>query len=246
MTTATTIITTTTIRTRMTMTTNTEGLYRLFAWLSPAYPIGAFSYSHGIEYAVEAELVHDRASLVGWCAHILRRGAAWTDAVLLAHAVDAARARDFAQLDRLADLAAAWRGTAETALESVQQGSAFVSTTRAAWADAVLELFARQRGEKPIALPIALGVAAASQVEKSVVVAAYLQSFAANLVSAAVRLVPLGQKDGQLAIAELAAVVSKTTTAAMATALDDCGTAAPMVDWTSAKHETQYTRLFRS
>ena len=223
-------------------------LYRLMAWFSPSYPIGAFSYSHGIEYAIEAGYVKDVATLSGWIAHILRRGAGFTDAVLLKEAY--AAAGDLARLDELADLAAAWRGTQEMALESSQQGGSFLSVTRAAWNAAekpVLDDFARLRADRPVALSIVIGLAAAvHRLDLKAVVAAYLHAFAANLVSAAVRIIPLGQPDGQRALAALLPVVDSVVDCALACPLEECGAAAPMVDLCSMMHETQYTRLFRS
>ncbi|MFN4165426.1 MAG: urease accessory protein UreF [Ferrovibrio sp.] len=236
----------------MTMTTSTESggiapgdLYRLLAWFSPSYPIGAFSYSHGIEYAVETGRVKNAATLGDWIGHVLRHGAAWVDAVLLKEAYQAAD--DTARLQELADLAAAWRGTAETALESAQQGGSFVMVTRAAWGHPALDAFTAARGERPVALSIAIGVAAAAhKLPLRPVLAAYLHAFAANLVSAAVRLIPLGQTDGQRALSALLPVVESVADCALACPLDECGTAAPMVDLMSMQHETQYTRLFRS
>jgi len=231
----------------MTMTTSIEpgDLYRLLAWFSPGYPIGAFSYSHGVEYAVETGRVKTAGDLSGWIGHILRHGAAWVDAVLLKEAYLAAG--DAMRLDALADLAAAWRGTAETALESAQQGGSFVMVTRAAWGHPAIDAFAAARGDKPVALSIALGVAAAAhRLPLRPVLAAALHAFAANLVSAAVRLIPLGQTDGQRALAALLPVVESVADCALACPLEDCGTAAPMVDLMSMQHETQYTRLFRS
>lgn len=228
-----------------TMTTSTE-LYRLLAWFSPSYPIGAFSYSHGVEFAVETGRVKDLATLTQWLGHILRHGAGWVDAVLLKEAH--AAADDLAKLDELADLAAAWRGTAEMALESTQQGGSYLSVTRAAWGQSpALDAFAALREDKPVPLCIAVGVAAgAHKLSVETVLAAYLHAFAANLISAAVRLIPLGQTDGQRALSSLMAVVESILPCALACPLDDCGTAAPMVDLTSMMHETQYTRLFRS
>jgi urease accessory protein len=234
-TTITIIITTTT----MTTTTSTDALYRLLAWTSPAYPTGAYSYSHGLEFAVEEGLVRDRASLVEWIGHILRHGAAWIDAVLFAHA----HAADDAALDELAELAAAWRGTSETALESTQQGASFLSVTRTAWPDARLDAFAARHDT--VALPIAFALATAA-LPRDHALTAFLHGVAANLVSAGVRLVPLGQSDGQRAIAALMPVVAEVAARAASCPLDRLGSAAPMVDWTSIRHETQYTRLFRS
>jgi urease accessory protein len=225
-------------------TLDPKALYRLMAWLSPAYPIGAFSYSHGIEYAIEVQLVTDRVSLVDWVAGILRFGAGQVDGVLLRAAYEAAD--EPARFDEIATLAGAMRGSAETALESAQQGAAFLATTRAAWPDRRLDAFALRWGGHTIALPIAVALAGAGRVPLETLLAAYFQAVGANLVSAGVRLVPLGQSDGQAAIAALEPTVADATAAALATNLEDIGTATPMVDWTSMRHETQYTRLFRS
>jgi len=219
-------------------------LYRLMAWLSPAYPTGAFSYSHGIEYAVEAGLVTGRESLVAWVGHILAEGAGRVDALLFRAAYEAAD--DAAALDGVAELAAAFRGTAETALESGQQGAAFLAATRAAWPDARLEAFAARRGDGVIALPVAVALACAGRVSLDLALAAYLQAFGANLISAGVRLIPLGQSQGQQALAALEPVVARAVAAALVTPIEEIGSAAPMVDWTSMRHETQYSRLFRS
>jgi urease accessory protein len=240
--TITSMITATTI---MAMTTTSTDLYRLMAWFSPSYPIGAFSYSHGLEYAVETAKVKTAADLSQWIGHILRHGAGWVDAVLLKEAH--AAVGDMDKLDDLCDLAAAWRGTVEMALESSQQGGSFVTVTRAAWGHEALDAFAARRAGRTLPLSIAIGVAsAAHRLDVSSVLAAYLHGLAANLVSAAVRLIPLGQTDGQRALNALMPVVDSIVPCALACALEDCGTASPMVDLTSMLHETQYTRLFRS
>ena len=220
-------------------------LYRVMTWLSSSYPIGAFSYSHGIEYAVEAGLVRDRASLIDWVAAILHRGSGKLDGALLTAAWRAAKADDPAALDHIAELAGAWRGTAELALESSAQGTAFVTVTNAAWPDDKLTALAARHGGK-LALPVALGVAMAAHVPLADSLAAYLTGFAANLVSAGVRLIPLGQTDGQLSLAALEPVVARAAAAALIADLDELGSATPMLDWCSMRHETQYTRLFRS
>jgi urease accessory protein len=221
-----------------------DALYCLMAWLSPAYPIGGFSYSHGLEQAVEAGLVRNRATVAEWVETVLMRGAGPSDAALFAAAWRAAG--DPAALDAVAERATAWRATAETALETAQQGAAFLATTRVAWPHPALDDLAR-RHEGRVALPVAVAVACAVQgVPLEAALAAYLQAFAANLVSAAVRLIPLGQSDGQQIVAALASAVAAAARHALATPLDDVGTAAPMIDWCSMRHETQYTRLFRS
>jgi len=233
----------TAMTTIMTTSTETAKLYRLLAWLSPSYPIGAFSYSHGLEFAIESGWVKDRASLQTWLAHVLSQGAAWIDAVLLREAMRA----DMAALDGLADLACAWRGTSEMALETTQQGGSFLSITRAAWPHSALDAFAARREGKPLALPIALGLAAAVHgLGMEETIAGYLHAFAANQVSAAVRLVPLGQTDGQKALAALMPVIEALLPRVLAEDIDELASAAPMVDIASMRHETQYTRLFRS
>ena len=224
-----------------------DPLYRLLAWLSPAYPVGAFSYSHGVETAVEEGLIKDRASLVGWLDSVLRRGTGAVDGALFAAGWRAASAGDWPSFDAVAERAAAWRGTAEMALESRQQGGSFLSITRTAWPHQALDE-AHRRLEGELALPVAVALAAAVHgIALEQALTGYLQSFTANLISAALRAVPLGQTDGQVALAALESAVHDTAQAAVAVeSLDDVGTATPLLDWCSLRHEIQYTRLFRS
>ena len=227
-----------------------DAFYRLLTWLSPAFPIGAFSYSHGLEYAVETGLVTDRAGLAEWAEALIVHGAGQSDAVLLSHAFRAVAAADLASFVEIAERAAALQPTAEIAHESTAQGAAFLAAVRAAWPDLALgELAAAWPG--PWALPVAVAAATAGSPPAvrpplPVSVAAYLQAYAGNAVSAGVRLVPLGQTDGQVIIAGLAAATQAAAARALATPLDELGSATPMVDWSSMRHETQYTRLFRS
>ncbi len=225
----------------------TAELYRLLTWLSPAYPVGAYSYSHGLEYAVEAGLVSDCAGLARYVATALEHGAGRTDAALLGAAWNAAHRGAPDRLDEVADLAAAWRGTGEMALESELQGRAFLATTCAAWPHCELDAFVARRGEAKVALPVAVGAAAAFHgIAQTPAITGFLHAFAANLVSAGIKLIPLGQTDGQRAIAALEPVVDRVAAAAMTIALEETATAAPLIDWCSMRHETQYTRLFRS
>ena len=162
-------------------------LQRLLSWLSPAYPVGAYTYSHGLERAVEDGAVRDRAGLVAYVSAVLEAGAGRIDGALLAAAFRAAEAGDDAALDEVTDLANAWRGTAETALETMAQGTAFLRVTTAAWPEARLEAFAR-RHRNAIAHPVALGAAAAWQgMPLRVVLFSFLSAFSANIVSAGVR-----------------------------------------------------------
>ena len=221
-------------------------LYRLMAWLSPAYPIGAFSYSGGIEWAVEAGDVTDAATLRDWLDVMIADGGGFCDAVFLAHAHRAAAAGEDAALRAVAELAAAFAPSKERHLETTAQGRAFLEVTRAAWPTPALDrLDAVWDGA--VALPVAVGVAGAGHgIALDGVLNAYLHALAANLVSAGVRLVPLGQTDGQRVLAALEPAVRATAARALATGLDDVGSAAFRVDLAGMRHETQYTRLFRS
>ena len=222
-------------------------LLRLMTWLSPGFPVGGFGYSHGLERAIEVGLAGDRAAVVEWVATVLTHGSGRQDAALLLEAHR--RHDDASRLDRVVEWADALRGTAELARESASQGQAFLDTVRAAWPDRWLEAWQTRlhAQERRPAYAVAVGaVAARAGLAEEATLAAYLHAFAANLVSAAVRLIPLGHTDGQKAMAALEAPVTAAATAALVRSFDDLGTATAMVDWCSQTHETQYTRLFRS
>jgi len=221
------------------------GMTKLLAWTSPSYPTGAFSYSHGLEWAVEAGDVRDVATLIDYIDAVLARGGGWIDAVLFTRAYECAH--DATAFDEIADLAAAFRGSAETALESHQQGAAFLAVTRKAWPHAQLDAFTERRGDAPVAHSIAMALACAAHgIPREPALSAWLHAAAANLVSAGVRLVPLGQTDGQIATARMAPRIATITTHALETSIDELGTATPLLELCSIRHETQYTRLFRS
>ena len=235
---------------RLAMSTEAAALFRLLTWLSPAYPVGAYTYSHGLEWAVEAGDVRDRGDLVAWLATVLRHGGGWSDAVLLAHGHAAATEDDPAVWWTLRELAYALAPTGELALESRAQGEAFARTSLAVWPDREGRLASLLAGglDRPgLTYPLSVAATAACHgVPRDLALSAYLQSFATNLVSAAVRLVPLGQTDGQRAVAALEPLVAEVAAAAPETPLDELGTATLRLDLASMRHETQYTRLFRS
>jgi urease accessory protein len=221
-------------------------LYRLMAWLSPSYPVGAFSYSSGIEWAVEAGDIRNADSLRGWLAVVLGEGGGFCDAVFFAHAHRAVIENDTAALRAVAELAAAFAPSKERHLETTAQGAAFIAATRAAWPCAALDTLA-EAWTGPVAHPIAVGVTAAGHsIALETSLHAYLHSVTANLISAGVRLVPLGQSDGQRVLAALEPVVATTAERSLAASLEDIGSAALRADLASLHHETQYTRLFRS
>jgi urease accessory protein len=216
------------------------------AWLSPAYPVGAFSYSSGIEWAVERGDIADVESLKRWLTMMLAEGGGFCDAVFFAHAHRAVAHADHAALRPVAELAAAFAPSKERHLETTAQGRAFVEATRAAWPCAALDRLAAA-WDGPVAYPVAVGVAAAGHgVALEPALGAFLHAVTANLISAGVRLIPLGQTDGQRLLAAFEPVVAATAARALATPLDQVGGAAFRADLASLLHETQYTRLFRS
>jgi urease accessory protein len=226
-----------------------DALFRLLAWSSPGYPTGAFSYSHGLEWAVEAGSVTNLQGLLDYVTAVLSRGGGWVDAVLFAHAWRATSDNALASLDDLTELSAAFRGTSETALESRQQGAAFLDVTRKAWPHPTLEALALRSATNhtPVTHCIAVAAAcAAHDIALEPALHAYMHAVAANLVSAGARLIPLGQTQAQIAIARLSPTIVTLIERALSTPLDDLGTAAPAVEICSLRHETQYTRLFRS
>jgi urease accessory protein len=223
-----------------------SALYRLMAWLSPAYPVGAFSYSSGLEWAVEAGEITTADALGQWLAVMLTRGAGFCDAVFFAQAYRACAAEDDESLRSIAELAAAMTPSRERFLETTAQGGAFLDTTRATWPCPILDRLV-DVAPGPITYPIAVAATAAGHdVPLEPALGAYLQALAANWVSAGVRLIPLGQTDGQRTIAALESVVAATAGRALAATLDDVGSATFRADIASMRHETQYTRLFRS
>jgi urease accessory protein len=227
-------------------TLTAAALYRLMAWLSPAYPVGAFSYSSGIEWAVEAGDIKDAQTLRQWLVAMLSEGGGFCDGVFFVHAHRAAAAEDDAALCAVAEFAAAFVPSSERFLETTAQGRAFLEATDAAWPCAALtRLLSAWRG--PVALPVAAGVACAGHgISCASAVAAFLHALAANWISAGVRLIPLGQTDGQRVLAALEDSVAAAAARAAKTPLEEVGSATFRADIASMRHETQYTRLFRS
>jgi urease accessory protein len=213
-------------------------LLRLLTWLSPAFPVGAFGYSHGLEQAIRDGMVGDAASLRTWIAALVEHGSGWTDAVLLAAAWGAA---DAAALAEVAELAEALAISAERRREALFQGEAFLVAARPWIASVPLQ------EDGKVAYPVAVGaVAGRTGVPLAATLTAWLHAFAANLVSAAVRAVPLGQTDGVAVIAALEPVILATAERAASSTLDDLGSAAFISDIAAMRHETLQPRLFIS
>lgn len=208
----------------------TDPILTLANWLSPAFPVGAFAYSHGLETAIASGQLTDSATASDWIESCLSYGAARTDAIFLIHAL---RGDDAEELD---DLAQALAPSKERLLETVAQGTAFAETAAVWGGDAT-----------PRAYPVAVGLAAREAgCPERATVALFLQAFVSNLVSACIRLVPIGQVEGQRIIARLQPVVEAVAEEALTASLDDIGGCALNADIASMRHETQSVRLFRS
>jgi urease accessory protein len=224
-------------------------LYRMLAWFSPSFPIGAFSYSHGLETAVASGKVHDRETLRRWIAAILTNGAGRMDADTLRDAHRAASQRDLEALTAVNRRGVAFRATSEMALETTGQGEAFLTTCRAAWPEPFLDRWAEMLGqgsEAPCHAAAVGAAAARADISPGWAMTAYLHAMAANLVLAGLRLGIVGQTDGQRIIATLEPVVGTAVTRALTRDSSVFGGAALAVDLASMAHETQYSRLFRS
>jgi urease accessory protein len=220
---------------------------KLLAWLSPAFPVGGYAYSHGLEWAIADGSVTDAASLTDWIADVVRHGAGRNDAILFAHAWRAAAVADVVDLSEIAERATALQPTRERHLESTAQGRAFVGAVLATWPTPALQAIADGLAAAPIPYPVAVAIAAgAHRIPLKTVLPAILNAFVANLASAGVRAIPVGQTDGQRVIATLSSLVNEVTAAAVDATLHELGGAALRADLASMQHETQYTRLFRS
>jgi urease accessory protein len=221
-------------------------LMTLLTWLSPAFPVGAFSYSHGLESAITTGKMTDAGALRHWIADVLTIGTGWNDAVLFAEAWRAAEASDEARLSAAAELAEALAGSQERHVETMQQGEAFLVAVQSAWPTARLERMVEALGG-PAAYSVAVGMASASHdLPLGATLAGYVQAFAANLVSVAVRLVPLGQTRGLQLLANLAPTIGQLADRAHRSTLDDLGSATLLSDIAAMRHESQYSKVFRT
>ncbi|WP_353645809.1 urease accessory protein UreF [Mesorhizobium sp. WSM2239] len=214
-------------------------LLRLMTWLSPAFPVGGFAYSHGLERAIHDGLISDRAELETWLAALLEAGSGWNDAMLFAEAWR--RARSGSDITDLAQLAEALAGSAERHTETMLQGGAFLAAA-SGWRHPVL-----QRLPEDCPYCVAVGaVAGGHEIPLKDALAAWLQAFSSNLVQAAIRLGVTGQGGAMQTVAALEPLVVTTANRAARSTLDDLGSATFVSDVMAMKHETQYSRLFRS
>ncbi len=211
-------------------------LARLLVWTSPAFPIGAFAYSHGLEAAVAQSQVRDGDGLFAWIETLLLHGSGWNDLVFLRQAHRLRGPEAGADWADLAALARASAGSAERRRETLDLGQAFAEAAAPWGADAELH---------GLAYPLAFGALAAREgVPLRPLLLAFAHGFAANLVSVAVRLVPLGQREGVRVLKRLEPVLETAARRAAGSTLDDLGSAAILSDIAALRHETLQPRLF--
>ncbi len=217
------------------MATPTEAdILTLTQWFSPAYPVGGFAYSHGLEWAIECGDVDSAASAQAWIADVVAHGAGWNDVLFLAAAYGAADAPELAEIDQSAR---AFSASSERLMETRLLGQAFCQVTGEVWS---YEL-------RSLTYPVAVGRAARLHgLPLGITAKVFLQSFMANLVACATRLVPLGQTDSQRLIRDLTPLCAETAAAALNADLDDLSSTAFLSDIASMRHETQYSRIFRT
>jgi urease accessory protein len=222
-----------------TMTTDNQSLLRLLTWLSPAFPVGGFAYSAGLEAAVREGHVNDAAELGEWLESAINRGQFHNDAVLLAEAWNAYG--DAGRLTEVADLARALAGSAERYLEATAQGDAFLEAARP-WSPDAAGAVAQ---DTPYAVAVG-AVAAANGIGLQDTLVAWLHAFSSQTVSAAIRLSVLGQRDAMALLAGLEPTILEAARMATTSTLEDLGSSTVIADIMSARHEQLHSRLFRS
>ena len=205
-------------------------LLLLFNWMSPAFPIGTYAYSHGLEWAIESGQVKSKTEVESWINDVITRGSGWNDAVLFV--------QEF-QNQNVNDLALALCSSRERYLETTQLGAAFMTASG---------VFTRiENLSQVLAYPIAAARASkAMKIDPAHALLAFLQGFSNALISVAVRLVPLGQKAGLELMRDLMPMIADVARGALLARLDDLGSCTLMSDIASIKHETQYSRVFRT
>ena len=217
----------------MAITTEPQRLLQLLAFVSPAFPIGSFAYSHGLERAIDEGIVKSADDVREWIESLLTFGSGWNDAVLFSVTYDASEeARR--EIDELAQALAATR---ERALETSDLGQSFAKSAE------VLLLKTTELQTYPV---VVAATCSELGIGKHEGLLAFLQAFSNNLIAVALRLVPLGQTNGLEIMRVLMPVIAETAARAMNSALDDLGSSTLLSDIMSMKHETQYSRVFRS
>ena len=200
-------------------------------WMSPAFPIGAFAYSHGLEWAIDKDHVSNGEKLQKWITDLLEYGSLRTDAIFISLIL---RGHDVRKMN---ELSMALCPAGERLLETKLQGSAFAKVIEDVWQQDIGEL----------SLPIAVALAAKNQsIEQDLILPAYLHAFCSNLISAAIRLIPIGQTEGQLIMLELYTTISDLVQTASESEIDDLNSACFFSDVSAMEHEYLQPRIFKT
>jgi len=206
-------------------------LITVMQWLSPAFPIGGFAYSHGLEWAIDKGYVSNREELKKWISDLLEYGSLKNDAILIKLVLQGSDPKE------INEIAIALCPANERLSETQLQGGAFCKIMREVWSLEIDEL----------TLPIALALAAKNEsIDQNLVVPAYLHSFCSNLISVAMRLIPIGQTDGQKTLRELSPLISDSVRAVAKSDKDDLGSACFLSDVSAMQHEYLQPRVFKT
>ena len=206
-------------------------LITVMQWLSPAFPIGGFAYSHGLEWAINKGYVSNREELQKWVSDLLEYGSLKNDAILIKLVLQGSDPKE------INEIAIALCPANERLSETQLQGGAFCKIMREVWS---LEI-------DDLTLPIALALAAKNEsIDQNLVVPAYLHSFCSNLISVAMRLIPIGQTDGQKTLRELSPLISDSVRAVAKSDKDDLGSACFLSDVSAMQHEYLQPRVFKT
>ena len=200
-------------------------------WMSPAFPVGAFAYSHGLEWAIDKDHVSNGEKLQKWITDLLEYGSLRTDAIFISLIL---RGHDVRKMN---ELSMALCPAGERLLETKLQGSAFAKVIEDVWQQDIGEL----------SLPIAVALAAKNQsIEQDLILPAYLHAFCSNLISAAIRLIPIGQTEGQRIMLELYTTISDLVQTASESEIDDLNSACFFSDVSAMEHEYLQPRIFKT
>lgn len=212
---------------------NTDALLTLTQWLSPSFPVSAYAYSHGLEKVIDEGVLRDTEALALWLEDVIVWGSGRNDALLLAAAY-AANPEDLPDIDAIAR---AFAASSERLTETAQQGAAFAATVNAVWGTDIA----------PLCYPVAVGHAARiKNLPLDATIQVFVHAFAASLVSAAVRLVPLGQTEGQAVLAKLSHAIQDVSRDALACDISAMASSCFALDIAAMQHETQYSKVFRT
>jgi len=212
------------------MTINHHDVMILQNWFSPVFPIGAFSYSHGLEMAIQDGRIMDQDSLYDWISSLLSHGTGRNDAIMIKAAYDG--------LPELNDLCLALSASKERYQETTELGHAFCRVFNAS-----------HDGNLPegLAYPVAVGMASKTLgLNLKLTIQSYLQAFASNLISVGIRTIPIGQQSGQDCLLRLYPVIEDVATASIGATLDDIGGVFFHSDLMAMKHENITPRIYRS